>query len=94
MCQPRVKKELCEIGEEAVWESRFTFFFYFVFVLVSLLYTLPCREHLTLSRKRDFNAGVKDPRHESFDGFRVLKFHRNRTLTSVISLGVFIRIAA
>ena len=22
-----LKKELCEIGEEAIWESRFTFFF-------------------------------------------------------------------
>ena len=25
-----VKKELCEIGEEAIWESRFTSFFKFV----------------------------------------------------------------
>ena len=23
-----LKKELCEIGEEAIWESRFTSFFY------------------------------------------------------------------
>ena len=23
-----LKKELCEIGEEAIWELRFTFFFY------------------------------------------------------------------
>ena len=23
----RLKKELCEIGEEAIWESRFTSFF-------------------------------------------------------------------
>ena len=30
-----LKKELCEIGEEAIWESRFTSFFY------SLLSTCP-----------------------------------------------------
>ena len=24
-----LKKELCEIGQEAIWESRFTSFFYF-----------------------------------------------------------------
>ena len=24
-----LKKELCEIGEEAIWESRFTYFFLF-----------------------------------------------------------------
>ena len=23
-----VKKELCKIGEEAIWESRFTYFFF------------------------------------------------------------------
>ena len=23
-----LKEELCEIGEEAIWESRFTFFFF------------------------------------------------------------------
>ena len=25
-----LKKELCEIGEEAIWESRFTSFFGFI----------------------------------------------------------------
>ena len=26
-----LKKELCEIGEEAIWESRFTSFFIYLF---------------------------------------------------------------
>ena len=29
-----LKKELCEIGEEAIWESRFTCFFFFFLVYV------------------------------------------------------------
>ena len=32
-----LKKELCEIGEEAIWESRFTsFFLYFCYMSLPL----------------------------------------------------------
>ena len=30
-----LKKELCEIGEEAIWESRFTSFFFYFFIVRS-----------------------------------------------------------
>ena len=32
------KKELCEIGQEATWGSRFTCFFVLLFVLLNLFY--------------------------------------------------------
>ena len=31
-----LKKELCEIGEEAIWESRFTSFFRFDTLLINI----------------------------------------------------------
>ena len=32
-----LKKELCEIGEEAVWESRFTSFFIIIIIIILML---------------------------------------------------------
>ena len=40
------KKKLCEIGEEAIWESRFTCLFLFV---IPPLWRLPCTHSYPLS---------------------------------------------
>ena len=39
-----LKKELCEIGEEAIWESRFTSFLFFYFFIESQIAPVACAE--------------------------------------------------